>query len=167
MMSSLSWQDSLSKKLNAHLDARIAVLGIGQSLCGDDAVGPLIADCLQIPSDEQGRWLVLNGGSAPENYLGTLRHFQPQVLLLIDAAYLNQEPGEVRLLDPRHSDGCSASTHTLPLSLLAQYAEIEFGAEVLLLGIQPGHTTFGKALTPAVLTRVAEITAWLSTLVLG
>lgn len=149
-MSTQSWQDSLQQSLQTTLskpEARIAIVGIGHDLRGDDAVGSVIAYELQIRLASSEGLLVLNAGCAPENYLGTLIRFAPDLLLLIDAANLGSPPGTIRLLDPLLAEGCSSSTHSLSLSMLTRYLREELGCEMLLLGIQPESLFFGQALT--------------------
>ena len=50
-------------------------------------------------------------------------------------------------LEWQETDGLSASTHTLPPRVLAQYLTSELGCEVALVGIQPADTTMGAPLS--------------------
>lgn len=101
--------------------------------------------------------LVLDGGAAPENCTGPLRRFHPDLVLLIDAAQMDAPPGAVRWLDWSAIDGLSASTHTLPPSLLARYLVAETGCALAVIGIQPGSNAFSAPLTPPVRAAVAEV----------
>ncbi len=143
------WSNWL-KHLQNRKPARIAIVGIGQELLGDDAVGLMIVRALMsVPSDQQ-RMLVVEGGQAPENQTGVLRRFLPNLVLLVDAAQMGAASGEVRWLTFEELEGLSASTHTLPLSMFAQYLRAEVGCEVILLGIQPAQMEFGMDLSPTV-----------------
>lgn len=122
------------------------MVGIGSDLHGDDSAGLLVARALTGHND----LLVIEAGTAPENQTGALRHFRPDLVLLIDAARMGGAPGEIRLLDSASLDGVSASTHTLPLSLLAQFLVTDLSCRVAVIGIQPGSTTIGAPLTPEV-----------------
>lgn len=148
------WKFSLQKKLE-HLQRnnqfpRVAIVGIGQELLGDDAAGIRVAQALYHLADGSEMLLVIDAGSAPENCTGMLRCFYPHLVLLVDAAHLNAAPGSVRLLAWQDITGISASTHTLPLHILATYLTIELECEVALLGIQPGHMAVGAPLSSAV-----------------
>jgi hydrogenase 3 maturation protease len=101
--------------------------------------------------------LVIEAGHAPENATAGLRRFAPQVVLLIDAAEMGDVPGTIRWVDMEEIDGMSASTHTLPLSMLAKYLILELGCEVKILGIQPGSTEIGESVSKEVLQAVDEI----------
>ena len=146
-MSNKSWQNSIRKAVNrCKQPPKIAVIGIGHELRGDDAAGLAVVHLL----NEQANLLVIEAGTSPENHTGKLRRFQPDLVLLIDAAQMDLEPGEICVLDPESLDGFGASTHTMPLTLIAHYLSADFGCEVLLIGIQPAQTCFGAPLSPQV-----------------
>ena len=149
-----SWQIDLHRKLKRILEAyqepRIAVLGIGNEFQGDDAAGIVLARNMLESGIEYPRLMVVSTGTAPENFTGLLRRFAPDLVLLVDAAQMDQEPGTICLLDFQSIQGCSASTHTLPLHIIADYLADELGCEPLLIGIQPGGTSVGSPLSPAV-----------------
>jgi hydrogenase 3 maturation protease len=44
-------------------------------------------------------------------------------------------------------EGMSASTHTLPLSMLAKYLTLELNCRIALLGIQPKSNDVGKTVS--------------------
>jgi hydrogenase 3 maturation protease len=128
---------------------RVAVLGIGNELRGDDAVGTLAAQQLR-KYFHTGHVLIVDGSLAPENCTGVVRRFQPDLVLLIDAADMNMPPGTICWLPWRETDGLTASTHTLPLHVLMGFLVNELGCEAVLIGIQPQQTTFNTLLSPAV-----------------
>lgn len=101
--------------------------------------------------------LVIDAGHAPENRTAELRRFAPEVVLLIDAADMGEEPGAVHWVGMDEIDGISASTHTLPLSMLAKYLTWELGCEIHLLGIQPRSVEAGGSISEEVLRSVAEV----------
>ncbi len=162
MSTALSWQSLLRRALEhlnkAERPARVAVVGIGHELHGDDAVGVALARMLKMRVPEREGLLVVEAGPMPENSSGTLRRFGPDLVLLVDAAQMGAEPGTVRWLAWQIAGGNSVSTHTLPLTLFARYLTAELGCEVALIGIQPADLAFGAALSPAV-REAAEATA--------
>ena len=82
--------------------------------------------------------LIIEAGHAPENTTGELRKFAPDLVLIIDTAEMDQHPGTVQWIPEEAIDGMSASTHSLPLSMLARYLTLDLHCTVTLLGIQPG-----------------------------
>lgn len=160
-MSNASWQIDFRRELRGLLESyqepRIAVMGIGSQLHGDDAVGILLAHSLLESGIEHPRLKVISAGMAPENFTGLLRLFGPDLVLLVDAAQIHMEPGTVCLLDFQSIQGCSASTHTLPLHIFATYLFAELGCEPVLIGIQPLDTSLGSSLSPPVQAAVDDL----------
>jgi len=152
---------------------RVAVLGVGNELSGDDGAGVRVVRELAARLPATPGVLLIDGGVAPENYTGPLRRFQPNYVLEIDAAHLGEAPGTTRCVDWREADGLSASTHTLPPSVLASFLVAELGCEVSLIGIQPAKTGSdtpmieGGPLSPAVERAVCQLadalSAWITT----
>lgn len=152
-----SWKASLSQILTQQrADARIAIVGIGNTLRSDDAAGILIARRLM-----ESRFLrdldsvtVIDAGHAPENSTAQLRRFAPDIVLLVDAADMGEQPGIIRLIEMEEIEGLSASTHSLPLSMLSRYLNWELKCEVILLGIQPESIDVGEMVSNSVLQSV-------------
>jgi hydrogenase 3 maturation protease len=161
-MCSKSWTAALSKTLDglARLGRppRLAVVGVGHELRGDDGMGPYLARRLRSDMVADDSLLVIDAGAAPENFCGVLRRFQPDLVLLVDAAQMDAPPGTVRWLDWQAAAGFDASTHTLPLRIFAAYLNAELGCRLALLGIQPAANEFGTPLTPGA-QAAAEATA--------
>lgn len=155
-----SWLNELNTLLSdlaAGPQARVAVMGIGHELRGDDAAGVEAAHGLGATLAGVARALPLNAGPAPENMTGALRRFRPDLVLLIDAAQMHEAPGTVRLLPWQETTGLSASSHTLPPYILSRYLVSELHCQVALLGIQPADDALGEPLTPAMRQAVDEV----------
>ena len=158
-MSLPTWQVCLRHRVTGQNRLpRIAVLGIGNALRSDDGAGELVARRLARSrlTHELDSFLVIDGGHAPENMTGELRRFGPEYVILIDAAEMGETPGAIRWIGIHEIDGISASTHTLPLSMLAKYLALELGCEVNLLCIQPQSVEIGDSVSDAVLKAVEE-----------
>ena len=152
---------------------RVAILGIGNSLNGDDGVGVELADRL-IDLNRTHQPVhnleinIINGGPVPENYTGALRKSPPDLVLMIDAAQMNEAPGKIGWINVGDLSGYSASTHGMPLSLLANFLIQEYNCQVGLIGIQPEPgavaLTIDTALSPEVDRAASEIVKFLSSL---
>ena len=168
-MSEQPWQQHLrtclKKKSTAERPVRLAVMGIGHELCGDDAVGLQVARMLSEVEGNNPQLLIIEAGPAPENFTGLLRRFEPDLIWLVDAALFEAPPGEVRCLPWEQVEGMSASTHTLPLNILAAYLTAELGCELELIGIQPGQTFADAPLTPPVRKAAKAVVAELVDLI--
>jgi hydrogenase 3 maturation protease len=132
---------------------------MGQTLRGDDAVGPTVAGELERSLMESESVLILDTGPMPENFTGTIRDFGPALVLLVDAADMGEIGGKIHLLDYRDCTGLSASTHTLPPSVIADYMIQEMGCEVALLGVQSLQTDIGAPLSDPVRSAVNQAVA--------
>jgi hydrogenase 3 maturation protease len=168
-MSKPSWQAELSRTISGDKARgsapRVAVVGIGHELRGDDAAGLAVARALQTALAGDERVLVIDAGPVPENHVGPLRRFKPDVVLLVDAAQMGEEAGMIRWLSWKETDGLGASTHTLSPRLLAQFLIDELGCEVALLGIQPRDNAIDDRLSPEVAGAVDAIVAAVQTFV--
>jgi hydrogenase 3 maturation protease len=159
-----SWNRLLSQLLNQRIAEagslpRIAILGVGNLFRCDDAAGMLAARGLKskvLPADS-GHLLICETGLAPENWTGKVREFAPDIVLFIDAADMAAEAGTVQWIPEDSIDGMSASTHSLPLSMLARYLSLELGCKVALLGIQPVSNAVGETVSEEVLQGVNEV----------
>ncbi len=161
-MSNLSWQNSVSQTLQRlkKPDAlpRIALVGVGHELRGDDAAGVILARRLQpLAESTLDRLRVIEAGQAPENFTRVLRDFHPDLIVFVDAAQMNETPGTIRWLAWQDTAGLSGSTHTLPLHVLASFLSADLGCEIGLLGIQPAGNTMDDPLSPAVQQAVDEL----------
>jgi len=153
-MSRKSWLEILDRQnyLGIALSQRmrLAVLGVGSEHCGDDAAGLLTARLLKCHVQDNPKVLVLETGPTPENFTSVIRNFNPDLVLILDAAQFGGKPGEIRCIQISDIGGVSASTHTLPLEILAKYLEVEIGCETVLLGIQPRSIEYGARLSSKV-----------------
>jgi hydrogenase 3 maturation protease len=90
---------------------------------------------------------------------GEIRRLEPTHVLFVDAADLGAEPGTVRLVESTEIEGMTSSTHTLPLSVIADYLKKETACRVLFLGLQPKSLAFGGAISEEVAAAVDETVA--------
>jgi len=161
-MPARTWKKSLRLTLKRlaiiRRAVRVAVIGVGHPLCGDDAVGVVAARVLRPLAKGRASLLILDAGAAPENCTGTLRRFQPDLILIIDAAEMALPCGAIRWLDWRELTGVSASTHALPLTMFANFITAELGCEIALLGVQPDVMSLCPMLSPAVKQAACRLT---------
>jgi len=128
------------------------LLGIGNRLRSDDGAGSCAAD--RFAHDD---WLSIDGADVPENYTGVIKREHPELLVIVDACDLGEEPGTLRRV-PLHllSQDSGFNTHAAPLAFLVDYLKPHAG-EILFIGIQPGITEFGEGLSAAVADGVERL----------
>ena len=132
---------------------RILLLGVGNRLRGDDAVGSLLVERLQGKVDIP----LIDAGDVPENYLGPIEQASADVVLIIDATDMGANVGDVAIFDIEQVQGMSVSTHTANLGLMFQVISPEKRPQVILLGIQPGNMKLGQGLSEPVLKTLESI----------
>jgi hydrogenase 3 maturation protease len=148
----------LKQKLNGA--TRVAVLGIGSKLRSDDAAGIVTAQKIEKLSSKkklQSQLKVFIGETAPENLTGEIKRFQPSHLIIIDAADLGHNPGQVSTIDPQKIEGISFCTHRLPLKVLINYLRQSCNCEVMIIGIQPKDVSVCGPISKEVSEAVKEL----------
>jgi hydrogenase 3 maturation protease len=152
--------DALKNKL---LNAKkVAILGIGSDLRGDDVAGLLAAQQIEKTIAKQTTLpevRVFIGETAPENLTGEIKRFKPTHLIIIDAADLNKEPGHIEIMEPKTIGGTSFCTHSLPIKVMTDYLLQSVSFNLIPIGIQPKTLTFGAQPTKEVVAaakRLAE-----------
>lgn len=139
---------------------KLAVLGIGSDLRGDDGAGILVVEKLQKSLSKLKKRFpvkVFVGGTAPENLTGEIKRYKPSHIIIVDTADFKEKPGTVVVIDPQDVGGVSFSTHKMPAKILIDYLRKSFPCEVTIIGIQPKTVDFGKPLTKAVAGRAKEV----------
>lgn len=153
-----SWQEALQNALRDNPPGRLAILGVGNELNGDDGAGVKAARALRSFFAGNPHTILIEAGLAPENFTGPLRRFQPGLVLIIDAGQMDEPPGTVAWVKWQDTDGLSASSHSLPPSVLATYLIEELHCQVALLVIQVEGIEMGRPISPPVKKAVAQIT---------
>ena len=80
---------------------------------------------------------LINGGSVPENFTGLIKKCNPSHIILIDASLMNMDAGEINIVNKDNIADISISTHSLSLSYLIKYLELEKDYNILFIGIEP------------------------------
>jgi hydrogenase 3 maturation protease len=150
--------DALKQKLeNAK---RVAILGIGSDLRGDDVAGILTAQQIEkaIKSKTTPPQVrVFIGETAPENLTGEIKRFQPTHLIIIDSADLDTEPGHIKVLNVEEIGGTSFCTHSLPIKVMVDYLLQSLKFEVITIGIQPKTLAVGAKPTKEVVAAAKHL----------
>ncbi|MDM7995110.1 MAG: hydrogenase 3 maturation endopeptidase HyCI [Acidobacteriota bacterium] len=140
--------------LSRRLKGKVLLIGVGNSLRGDDGAGPAVLALLEGKVNAG----LLDAGETPESYLSTIQDAGADTIVLIDAANFGAAPGDLAILEPEDIAHCALSTHQMPLDLFLRFIREESGAaDVFALGIQPEHIGFGEPMSPAVADSVRAL----------
>ena len=143
---------------------RVVIVGIGNTLRGDDGAGPELIKQLK-----NSKLLTLNSklslidvGEVPENYLGKIAEHKPDTKVLVDAVDFGGPPGSVRTVEQDTLKEEGFSTHNTSIKLTMKYLKTKTKGLVFLLGIQPiKNLQMGRELSEPVKQAVRRIEEFL------
>lgn len=154
----------LSVLTNSSL-ARLCILGVGSEFKADDGAGVLLVKHLEeklnkykFTKEQLSRLMLLDGSTAPENFTGNIKSFQPSHLVIVDAAEMGLKPGEIKLIDEKDIAGVSFSTHVLPIAVMINYLKQSIDFKTVVIGIEPKDLEFGQSISKEVKTAVKKLT---------
>ena len=135
---------------------RVMILGVGNTLRGDDGIGPALVRDLK----GKVRCGLLDCGEAPENYLQKIIDHAPDVILVVDAADWGGVPGEIRPISPEEISNPSCSGHNSSLHLSLDYLKAHLGARILIFGIQTRKREFLDPISPEARRALKTLEDW-------
>jgi len=148
-------EESFEEQLKAWLFGaeKVAIIGVGNTMRRDDALGVEIVKLLRGRVSESVR--LVEAETMPENYIEVLVEFCPSRILIIDSGLMGKKPGSTKLLKPNENAKTPISTHMLQLEVFCAYLEKAIRAKIMLLIIQPKETGIGEGVTKE-MAKVAE-----------
>jgi hydrogenase 3 maturation protease len=157
----------LLQQLNKLRNSATVIVGIGNVLKGDDAVGPLV--CEQLAGKIRAE--LIDAGTVPENYIQPIIKKAPQNLLVIDAIDFAAPAGTIRIFEPEQLNSHAFSTHTLSPRLFVDMVcqnirrdPARREPDVYFVGIQPAQTQLGQSISPQVSHAVQQLSKILAEL---
>ena len=114
------------------------IMGIGNDMRGDDAIGVYVARKFK-----KDGWYKIIAGQVPEDFTMEIKKIRPELLIIIDAALMNLIPGTVRIVPVEKLPDVAFSTHGMPLSFFINYIA-KYVGDVILVGIEPSSMEFGE-----------------------
>jgi len=142
------------EQLNELRGTKTVIVGIGNTLKGDDGAGPLVCEKLQkakVSAD------VIDAGTVPENYIQPIIKKAPQNLLVIDAIDFSASAGTMNIFRPQQLNSLIISTHTLSPRLFVDMVTQAIDVNVYFIGIQPAQTKLAEAVSEQVNNAVERL----------
>ena len=136
----------LTDKLSKYNSNKIAFVGLGNELRGDDLAGLVFIDMLRTKT-VFNKANFISAGKNPENHLQEILDYNPEAVIFIDAADWGGEPGEISLLEPESLANIDFSTHAYSIKLIEKFLSLNNQIDFIYIGIQPKTTDFGKEMT--------------------
>ncbi len=139
------------------LEQPIVLMGIGNEFRGDDAIGHLLAQELDVRKLPGLASFAV--GVSIENATHLVAKHGAKVLILVDAVSNPERPlGEWGFFEPDTLDSFIHSTHSVPLSLFVAYWKREIpGLDVHFIGINIHGTATFKAVSPEIVEVQARL----------
>lgn len=130
----MRWKSELKKAVRGK---KVLVLGVGNEMKGDDALGRYVIDRLKTKNK-------LFCGEMPENFIGKIKEFGPDAALIVDAVDFGGRPGEIVFADIKEFEASSLSTHSLSFALMSRMIS---GTDMFVVGVQPQSLEFGQSMS--------------------
>ena len=138
----------------AERSLNILIMGVGNALMQDDAVGTHVTDALRASPDTPPYLDIIDGGTIGLSLLPQME--DADAVIIVDAAEIKAEPGTIRLFRDEEIDkqlsGKRRTVHEVALVDMFSAAAIRgrMPARRALVAIQPECTEWGVDLTPPV-----------------
>ena len=136
------------------------LLGLGNTLLSDEAVGPRVVERMQAEADATDGIRYLDGGTL--SFTLAVPIAECRRLIVVDAAAMGTPPGTVRVFEGEAMDRQlslhAKSVHEVSLADLLDIARLtdSLPPHRALVGIEPAEVDWGSELTPAVQTAIPE-----------
>lgn len=130
------------------------ILGLGNVLLTDEAVGAVVVGHLSEMDPKGSRAIYLDGGTLSFTLAGPIA--EARNLIVVDAAAMGEQPGTVRVLEGEAMDrqltAHAKSVHEVSLSDLMDMARLtdSLPERRALIGVEPRTVDWGDRLTPEV-----------------
>ncbi len=143
----------LFEQLEQLHSSKTVILGIGNTLKGDDGAGPLVCEALAGKTCAE----IIDAATVPENYIQPIIKKNPQSLVIIDAVDFAGSVGEIKVFEPEELNSLVISTHTLSPRIFIDMIRQDIAVEVYFIGIQPEQVTFGEGISPKVQSTIQQL----------
>ncbi|NCO96808.1 MAG: hypothetical protein COY38_00015 [Candidatus Aenigmarchaeota archaeon CG_4_10_14_0_8_um_filter_37_24] len=122
---------------------RKAVIGMGNPLKGDDNIGNLVVDEMKKTVKNKDT-LFIRAETNPENFVGKVKSFDPDIICFVDAVEFDGEIGEVRVFSIDDVLNQSLSTHGISVKVFKDFFP---DAEIYVIGVKPEDVGYGERLS--------------------
>lgn len=139
----------LKPAIRERIRGKVAIVGIGNIIRGDDCLGPKLIEILKARQLKAG---LFDCGTAPENYIFPILTSACDTVVLVDAADLNLAPGAIRIFAIEEISNVSFSTHNPSPRLFTDL--LKTGKEdinIFVISVQPKSAKLGEPLSAEVL----------------
>lgn len=145
----------LTDELSNYDKEGIVFVGLGNENRGDDGAGIGFVERLKSKKEFQKSRFIIAGRN-PENHLETILNYKPQVVVFVDAAHSNIEPGSVKFFTEKEISQTDFSTHAFSISIVKNYLLKNQQMDFIFIGIQPLSTSLNEGLSQTIKSKLDE-----------
>jgi len=130
---------------------RICIMGIGNYDRADDYVGSAVIELLEKKTFPDNIKLI-NAGPVPEAVTAVIKRFEPDYLIIVDAAQMEEEPGTIKIFSEKNVDSAYMITpHKVSMKMYTQYLNHFLKKlKTVFIGIQPKSIRYDEGMTESV-----------------
>lgn len=139
----------LTDELSNYRKDKIVFVGLGNELRADDAAGLELVKKIKSTNEFKTSPFILAGRN-PENHLQTILDYNPEIVVFIDAAEWNGNPGDIKLFNDEDIALTEFSTHTFSIKMIKDYLINQKQMNVMFIGIKPLRKNFEEGLSEPV-----------------
>lgn len=150
----MATDEQVLQQLNKLRGSKTLIVGIGNTLKGDDGAGPLI--CKQLQEADVSAELI-DAGTVPENYIHPIIKKAPTNLIIIDAVDFGASPGTIKIFETEQLSSSVFSTHTLSPRLFVEMVTNQIEVDVYFVGIQPAQVMLGQSVSARVSGAIQQL----------
>lgn len=160
------------QSLKKILKGKVAIVGVGNPLKGDDGAGPFFIQQLKNKGDgfiyyhtkrtkskinEPVPFILIDAGEVPENYISPIVKTKPDVIMIVDAADFSGKPGEIEIFASKDISKIGFTTHTLSPAVFMEYLGQQTKARIFLLALQPKTIETGVDLSEEMKSSIEKL----------
>jgi len=140
------WQCFLQAELKGA--KKVVILGTGNALKGDDAVGLLVASLLDshLSRFQKKTIKVLRAYEIIELYLKIIKNIRPTHIIIVDAMNMKRRPGSIKVSQVKVRPQAGKHLEDEVSDFLEKLASVST-AKIYLVSIQPANLEFGHPIT--------------------
>jgi hydrogenase maturation protease len=135
----------------------VLVIGLGNTLMGDDGIGVRIAELIEANPLLPGDVEVIAGGTDLLRYAARMEGRRR--VLVIDAVEDAESPGSVQVLNVAGGE-TRQYAHHLSAEAAVALLRAATGVEITLVGVSIASAQFSSVLSPDLVARTRDIVAW-------
>ena len=145
----------LTDDLSNYNKEGILFVGLGNEYRGDDGAGIEFVERLKSKKEFQKSQFIIAGRN-PENHLEAILNYKPQVVVFVDAAHSNNEPGGVKYFTEDEIEQTDFSTHAFSINIVKNYLLKNQKMDFIFIGIQPLSTSLNEGISQTVKLKLDE-----------